>query len=357
MPVPAELFEPPAFHVRRPGLVRPVRIDRAGTLGPTRGQAAGKGWRRTSRGHYLPARFAADTAEQRIVEAAMGLGADDAVTGWAALRWLGAVEFDGVGPSTISGLRVDRELPVPLLVDDHRVDPPPGAFITAERRQVDDRRVVDGLAVTHPLRSVCFEMRFAPTLVEAVKIFDLAAQSDLVSKQEAETYVARLSGWTGVGRCREAIALGDENTWSRMETEMRLLWRDLGLVNLVSNHPVFDEAGNHIGTPDLLDLDHGVVGEYDGSLHLEGRQRAKDIRREGSFRRLGLEYVTMVAADRRDPADFLRRTLDACRRAGRDPVRRWTVTPPAWWVPTTTVEERRALTSEQRSRILHRRAG
>ena len=332
MPVPAELFEPPAFHVRRPGVVRPVRIDRAGNLGPTRG-------------HYLPARFAADTAEQRIVEAAVGLGADDAVTGWAALRWLGAVEFD------------DRELPVPLLVDDHRVDPPPGAFITAERRQVDDRRVVDGLAVTHPLRSVCFEMRFAPTLVEAVKIFDLAAQSDLVSKQEAETYVLRLSGWTGVGRCREAIALGDENTWSRMETEMRLLWRDIGLVNVVSNHPVFDEAGTHIGTPDLLDLDHGVVGEYDGSLHLEGRQRAKDLRREGAFRRLGLEYVTMVAADRRDPADFLRRTLDACARAGRNPARSWTVTPPAWWVPTTTVEERRALTSEQRSRMLHRRAG
>lgn len=326
-----------------------MRIDRAGKVGPTRGQAAGKGWRRTSHGYYLPARFTAETPEQRIVEAGMVLGADDAVTGWAALRWLGADAFDGIGR--------DRDLLVPLLVDAHRIAPPPGAFITAERRQRDDRRVVDGLAVTHPLRSVCFEMRFAPTLVEAVKIFDLAAQCDLVSKQEAETYVLRLSGWTGVGRCREAIALGDENTWSRMETEMRLLWRDVGLVNLVSNHPVFDEAGNHIGTPDLLDLDHGVVGEYDGSLHLEGRQRAKDIRREGAFRRLGLEYVTMVAADRRDPADFLQRTQDACRRAGRAPLRSWTVTPPAWWVPTTTVEERRALTSGQRSRILHRRAG
>jgi len=349
MPVPAERFDPPDFDVRRPGLVRPVRVDPAGKLGPTRGQVAGKGWRRTSRGYYLPARFSAGTPEQRIVEAAVALGPDDAVTGWAALRWLGADEFAGVD--------LDRELPVPLLVDDHRIDPPLGSFITAERRQRDDRRVIDGLAVTHPLRSVCFEMRFAPTLVAAVKIFDVAAQSDLVSKQEAETYVARLSGWTGVGRCREAIALGDENTWSRMETEMRLLWRELGLVNLVSNHPVFDAAGNHVGTPDLLDLDHGVVGEYDGSLHLEGKQRAKDIRREGAFRRLGLEYVTMVAADRRDPADFLRRTRDACRRASRDRTSRWTVTPPAWWIPTTTVEERRALTLEQQSRFLHRRAG
>jgi hypothetical protein len=349
MPVSADRFEPPAFHESRPGLVRPVPVDHDGKVGPTRGQVAGKGWRRTSRGHYLPARFAAETPEQRIVEAAVTLGVHDAVTGWAALRWLGAAEFDGV--------ELDLELPVPLLVDDHRLDPPPGAFITAERRQRDDRRVVDGLPVTHPLRSVCFEMRFAPTLVAAVKIFDMAAQSDLVSKREAETYVRRLSGWTGVGRCREAIALGDENTWSRMETEMRLLWREIGLVDVVSNRPVFDAAGNHIGTPDLLDLDHGVVGEYDGSLHLEGKQRAKDIRREGAFRRLGLEYVTMVAADRRDPADFLRRTWDACRRAGRDRSDRWTVTPPAWWIATTTVEQRRALTSEQRSRTLGRRAG
>lgn len=356
MAVSAEDFEPPVFHVRRPRLVRPVRIDPAGKVGPTRGQVAGKGWRRTSRGFYLPARYAADTPEQRIVEAAVVLGAHDAVTGWAALRWLGAEAFDGLEAWTSSGQRLDRERPVPLLVDDHRVDPPRGAFITAERRQLDDRRVVDGLPVTHPLRSVCFEMRLAPTLVEAVKIFDAAAQSDLVSKQEAETYVVRLAGWTGVGRCREAIALGDENTWSRMETEMRLLWRDIGLVDVVTNHPVFDAAGNHIGTPDLLDLDHGVVGEYDGALHLEGKQRAKDIRREGAFRRVGLEYVTMVAADRRDPTDFLRRTEDACRRARRSRTEDWTLTPPDWWAPTTTVEQRRSLPNEQRSRFLHRRA-
>lgn len=212
----------------------------------------------------------------------MVLGPHDAVTGWAALRWLGAEAFDGLEAWTNSGQHLDRERPVPLLVDDHRLDPPRGTFITAERRQLDDRRVGDGLPVTHPLRSVCFEMRFASTLVEAVKIFDAAAQSDLISKQEAETYVGRLSGWTGVGRCREAIALGDENTWSRMETEMRLLWRDIGLIDVVTNHPVFDAAGSHIGTPDLLDLDHGVVGEYDGALHLTDEQRSRFLHRRAS---------------------------------------------------------------------------
>lgn len=348
MVVSAELFEPPAFHVRRPGLVRPVRIDPAGRAGPTRGQAAGKGWRRTSRGFYLPARYDADSPEQRIVEAAVTLGPDDAVTGWAALRWLGGVGFDGVD--------LGGEVPVPLLTIGHRIDPPPGAFVTAERRQSEDRRRIDGLMVTHPLRSVCFEMRYAPSLVEAVKIFDLAAYSDLVSRNQAAHYVRRLTAWTGVGQCRDAIVLGNENTWSPMETEMRLLWRRIGLVAVVSNHPVFDAAGNHIGTPDLLDLEHGVVGEYDGALHLQGRQRAKDIRRESAFRRVGLEYVTMVAADRHDPTDFFQRTLDACRRATGGTTDRWTITPPPWWTPTTTVAARRRLTAAQEEKYLHPRA-
>jgi len=39
-------------------------------------------------------------------------------------------------------------------------------------------------------------------------------------------------------------------------------------------------------------------------LHLAGKQRAKDIRREGDLRAVGLEYVTMVSADLRDQSGF-----------------------------------------------------
>jgi hypothetical protein len=66
----------------------------------------------------------------------------------------------------------------------------------------------------------------------------------------------------------------------------------------------------------------------------------------------------MVAADRRDPTDFKRRTLEARARASRVPIaeRRWTIEPPHWWVPTHTVEQRRALTQAQRARFLRRSA-
>lgn len=83
---------------------------------------------------------------------------------------------------------------------------------------------------------------------------------------------------------------------------------------------------------------------------------AKDIRREATFRRAGLEYVEMVAADLADPRDFLRRTDDARRRAA-GLVRGWTLTPPTGWVETHTVELRRSLEPWQRARFLRWQAG
>lgn len=357
MPLDPRTFEPPAFHARRPGLVRPVRVDPAGLTGPTYGQVEGKGWRRVSRGLYLPARLTAERVEQRIVEAAAALPARGAVTGWAALRWLGLDLVDGRRPD-------GSPLPVPLWVDDHLRRPQPGAIHSAERILTGslpwlEILVVDGLPVTSPWRSTAFEVRRAPTLTDAVRWIDLAAARDLVAVDEMATYAAALNGWTGVGRLREAVALADENVWSPTETDLRLAWISIGVTPVLTNPPIFDLAGRHLGTPDVLDPRLGIVGEYDGALHLDGGRRARDITREGTFRRAGLEYVTMTGPDRRDPADFLRRTRDARERQralGTDRPVRWTLTPPAWWTPTSTVAQRRALTAEQRARYLRRGA-
>ena len=40
--------------------------------------------------------------------------------------------------------------------------------------------------------------------------------------------------------------------------------------------------GRHMGTPDLLDVEAGVYGEYDSELHLDGKRRLKDLVREES---------------------------------------------------------------------------
>lgn len=307
-------------------------------------------WRRTGHGLYLPARLDADSLEQRLVEIGTALPAGSGLTGWAALAWLRTRWADGTGAD-------DHDLPVPVLVPNHRTRTRPGVLISAEMIRPGEIRAIDGLPITSPLRSVCFEARHARSLTESVRWLDVTLAADLVSLEELAAYQGTLTAWTGVPRLREAITLADENSWSPMETEMRLQWvLSLGITTVMANRPVFDADGSFVGTPDLLDPEAGVAGEYDSGLHLPGVQRAKDIRREGLFRRVGLEYVTMTAVDRRDPADFLQRTIDAQRRA-RHLTRSWTIDPPPWWTPTTTVAARRALTDAQRERYLRRQAG
>jgi hypothetical protein len=117
---------------------------------------------------------------------------------------------------------------------------------------------------------------------------------------------------------------------------------------------VFDLHGRHIGTPDLLDTEAGVYGEYDSEIHLDGRRRLKDLTREDAFRRLGLEPVVMVTGQSRD--EVAARIVAAYERAmrGGGP-RLWTIEQPTWWIPTETVAQRRALAEAERARLLSRR--
>ncbi|GGR50146.1 hypothetical protein GCM10010197_15260 [Nocardioides luteus] len=330
--------------------MRPVKIDPTGESGPTRRQTRGRAWRRSSRGLYVPADVDASDPQQRVLEAATAVP-EGYITGWATFAWSGARWFDGFD-------HTGQLLPVPIVVHENRRATQAGYVITQERLSPRHDRELDGILGTDPTRSIAFEARYATDLADAVVALDMAMATDLVSIREVAAYTRSLNGWTGVPQLREALLHAVENSWSPMETEMRLIWvSELGIHRIVCNHPVFDLAGNHVGTPDLLDVEAGVVGEYDGALHLVGRQRAHDIKREADFRRLGLEYVTMTAADRRDPSNFVRRTQDARQRALlAQGARAWTIEPPAWWTPTTTVEQRRALSTDQRVRFLRRRS-
>jgi hypothetical protein len=350
-------FRPAPFHPNRPNLVAPVRIDATGRTGPSEGQARGRHWRRSSSGLYLPAEVDARQVEQRIVEAAALIPrGGGAVTGWAALRWLGGTWFDGSTPG-------ERVLPVDLAIwtDIRQQD---GTAICEERLNPREVMEVDGLSVTIPVRSVCFGMRYADNVRDAVRIFDMAAFNDLVSLAELEAYAglaprSGLSGWTGIPQCRKALVLGDENSWSPQEVAMRLIWTlDAELPRPHTNVPIFDRRGNLIGTPDLFDEEAGVVGEYDGPHHLDRGQRARDVRREEAFRNVGLEYLTTLAGDSANRHETARRMIATRNRALWLPEseRAWTLQPPAWWVPTLTVDQRRRLTADQRQRLLRNRA-
>lgn len=336
-------------------VIVPVRVDATGERGPTAKAARGPRWRRSSRGYVVPADVDASDADQRVVEAAVILPDSwGGVTGWAALAWMGSRWFDGT-PWGGGELR-----PVTLAIGGNRAIRPQASVATSEERLAPtDLIVVDGVRLTTAVRSVCFEMRYATDLRQAVITLDMACFNDVVSIDEVTAYALTLPGWTGIPNCREAIPHADENAWSPRESGMRMVWTiDAGFPRPSCNVPVFDPQGRHLGTPDLVDPVNGVAGEYDSALHLEGARRSRDLHREHLFRSHGLEYVTMLAGDIPDPSAFVARLQAAYDRAADIPAarRQWTIEQPPWWHDTTTVSTRRALSEYWRSRLLAHRA-
>jgi hypothetical protein len=301
----------------------------------------------TSRGLYVPSHVSEEPVEQRIVEAAAVLPPGAGVTGWAGLRWSGGYWFDGLAHDG------EARLPVTLATGDSTIVAQAG-FEVSEEHLRRELTTLDGLPLTPAVRSVTYLMRHAPTLRDAVVALDMAAYNDLVSLSEVANYVPTLATWTGVPQCRKALALGDENAWSPREVEMRLIWTlDAELPRVLTNRPVFDRRGNHIGTPDLLDEEAGMALEYNGAVHLVSAQHRRDRDREEGFRRVGLEVFTMVGGD--VDSDVVARRMHEVRSRARfaGPSRRnWTVEPPPWWTPTFTVAQRRDLDPALRDRLL-----
>lgn len=93
------------------------------------------------------------------------------------------------------------------------------------------------------------------------------------------------------------------------------------------NRPVLDESGRLVAVPDLLDVTRGVVGEYAGADHRDIDRHESDIAREAALRRVGLEYVEVVARDLREPTKVVARMQQAEQRAKLLP-RHWQVGPP-----------------------------
>ncbi len=340
------------LQITRPGVVVPYRVDPTGQRGPTRGQAAGPFWRATSRGRYVPSLIDASSVPQRIVEAGAALPAYGGVTGWAALSWAGGTWFTG---DWADGTLRD----IWLATSCFDIRPQSGYRISAERLSPRDLIVLDGLPVTTMVRSVLFEMRYAANLRVAVKVLDMAAFNDLVSIDDVASYAAAHHGWTGIPQARAAVGLAAENAWSPQEVETRLSWEvDAGLPPLLCNVPIFDRAGRHLLTPDLLEPRSGTALEYNGSVHLAGAIRAKDRDRDELMKRVGLEGVTFLAGDLPDRDRTVWRMRQAYARALRsDPLARgWTLEAPRWWRETSTVTARRALSAYDRARLLrHRR--
>ena len=311
----------------------PVRVDPSGRAGPTRNQAAGPRWRTTSRGFHVPAHVDPGPAEQRICEAVPLLPAGGSVTGWANLRLAHAGFMDG--------WRARELVPVALIVGPH----------AGRRRRpgVDFREDrLDVVVVRHgipcaPVRRGLFDEMRSADLREAVVAMDMAAAAEVVSVRMLREYVAERVGWAGVPLVRAALELADEASRSPQETRLRLVWvLDAGLPPPLVNPPVFDLDGRLLGYPDLLDVEAGVVVEYDGDDHRPARRHSSDVDREAVFRRHRLEVTRVTGPDLASTSRVVDRLLGAraLARFEAPSQRLWTLTPPPWWRSEPGVDER-----------------
>lgn len=109
------------------------------------------------------------------------------------------------------------------------------------------------------------------------------------------------------------------------------------------NQPVFAMTGRLLGFPDLLDIETGLVVEYDGDDHRSAKRHSRDVQREAAFRDHGLEVTRLTGIDVREPARAIARLQAARDRAARNiqgqmrsqKTKKWTTVP-----PTGFVEER-----------------
>lgn len=102
---------------------------------------------------------------------------------------------------------------------------------------------------------------------------------------------------------------------------------DAGLPPPLVNRQVRDLAGRLVGVADLLDVEAGVAGEYDGAAHRTRARHRKDNDRLERFRNVSLETFTVVADD--DVATQVARMPAVRGRAGWLPAgeRPWVVPP------------------------------
>jgi len=296
------------------GLAWPVPLDPTGTNGPTRSLAVGPHWRRCSPGRFVPARVTDDLVEQRILEAYAGGGRRCVVTGWAGLRLLGGGWFDGLASDGRT------RLPVQLAANGDRLRSRPGVLVVADTVPDDELVLVHGLRCALPERALFDELRRLGVNRprEMVVAIDMACAGQLTSIRRMRLYCATRRWYRDVRIVTDdPLAMAVEGSRSRFESLFRMVWEyDAGWGRPLVNRELFDSRGRSLGTPDLFDPRRGVVGEFAGADHRDKDQHARDLDREADFRRVGLEYVEIVARDFTSRPRIIRRMAEAEARTG-----------------------------------------
>jgi hypothetical protein len=299
----------------------------------TADELRGPGWRSPFHGIHVPAGDDGDPALQRILDAAELVPADGAFVGWSAGRLLGAGELDGRG-------RSGRELE-PVLIGvptyDQHVAPRHGVRFVRSRFAPDDVVEVRGVRVSGEVRTTFDLMRWhSPE--DALVLGDVMARWLDVDPGDVSEYARTHGRFRGVRVVRRMTPLVDPSARSTGESRLRYLWVvEAGLPVPRCNPDIVDALGTVVGMADLLDVEIGLLGEYDGSTHRDLEAHTFDNSREEGFEDLGLVVVRATSLDvtRHRPRTIMRlhqgrrRALDNTQRG----MRSWGWAPARPWKP------------------------
>ncbi|MEZ0165810.1 hypothetical protein AB2L27_13715 [Kineococcus sp. LSe6-4] len=259
---------------------------------------------------------------RRIRDVVPLLPPDGVVGGWAA-AWLH-------GARCLDGRAGAAELPVLVCVPGtRRVRARPGLRVVRSDLRDDDVAEVFGVPVTSAVRTALDLARLSGSPRRGVVAVDALWAAGATTGPALLAHLEERPRLRGTPVAREAAALAAAGVRSPKETELRMLWRfDAGLPVPLVNHRVVDLAGHHLGRPDLLDEEAGVVAEFDGRDHLALEVSTVDHVRQEGLERNGLVVVRFTSLDVR-PAHVRRtvwRLLDARRRGLERPgPRTWRV--------------------------------
>ncbi|HEU4567598.1 MAG TPA: hypothetical protein VFR99_06135 [Marmoricola sp.] len=298
---------------------RPRSRAEASAEGFTRSDLDSPRWRSSLRNVHSPVDQDPTHPHLRLLEAAGALVPGTALGGWAA-GWLhGARELDGRGHG-------GQELE-PVLVC---LDPPAqirwrrGLRPFRSRLLPTDLDVVDGVTVTSVVRTGFDLARLAPSLADAVADLDCLCRDCELDPAAVAAYASQRRRWRGVEQAVRAAGLVDVRTRSRGESRLRVLWRcDAKLPRPEVNARVVDPSGHLLGIVDLLDVESGLAGEYDGSDHRELAQHTADNGREEGLERAGLTVVRFTSLDLSHRLRTVQRLREAWLAARRTPRGGW----------------------------------
>ncbi len=202
--------------------------------------------------------------------------------------------------------------------------------------------VIHGIPCTEVRRAVFDEMRRTREVREATVAMDMAAAALLTSIRRARAYLANRRRWRRSTVVEAALDLASEDSRSPNESRVRLIWEvDARLPRPLVNQHVWDRHGNLLGIADLLDVEAGLVGEFDGADHRTATRHTHDIERQGRFERQGLEVFRVTGLDVLKPERVVDRILFHRSRACGLPFekRHWTIAPPRGWEPAQSLDE------------------